>query len=178
MKYFVTGLFIGLVVGLVIATSEPDLNYKQINWLQVESKEIKTPIQRSQWRTASLFPSSTFPSGRSVQNLVKNINFLTRTTLELKLFEPGTLVPVPPPTGLPCAPDPWRISRCRPCARAGPRRRPRWPQGGATRGYRGVRNRTPRRERRRGYRYMRLVLNYSLNLSPLHHEVCRFENTG
>jgi TRAP-type mannitol/chloroaromatic compound transport system substrate-binding protein len=60
----------------------------------VESKEIKTPVQRSQWRTASLFPSSTFPSGRSVQNLVKNINFLTKTTLELKLFEPGTLIPV------------------------------------------------------------------------------------
>ena len=45
MKYFVTGLFIGLVVGVVVATSEPDLNDKQINWLQVESKEIKTPTK-------------------------------------------------------------------------------------------------------------------------------------
>ena len=94
MKYFVTGLFIGLMVGLVIATSAPDSNVKQTNILQPRIKKIKTPLQRSQWRTASLFPSSTFPSGISVQKLVNNINFLTRTTLELKLFEPGTLVPV------------------------------------------------------------------------------------
>ena len=94
MKYFVIGLFLGLVVGVVVATSEPDLNDKQINWLEVESKEIKTTLNRSQWRIASLFPSGSFPSGISVQKLVKNINFLTRTTLELKLFEPGTLVPV------------------------------------------------------------------------------------
>jgi len=94
MKYFVTGLFIGLIVGLIIATNEPESNVKQTNILQLGIEEIKTPLQRSQWRTASLFPSNAFPRGISVQNLVKNINFLTRTTLELKLFEPGTLVPV------------------------------------------------------------------------------------
>jgi TRAP-type mannitol/chloroaromatic compound transport system substrate-binding protein len=94
MKYFITGLFIGLIVGVIIATNEPESNVKQTNLLQLGIEKIKTPLQRSQWRTASLFPSSTFPSGISVQKLVKNINFLTRTTLELKLFEPGTLVPV------------------------------------------------------------------------------------
>jgi len=94
MKYFITGLFIGLIVGVIIATNEPEPNVKQTNLLQLGIEEIKKPLQRSQWRIASLFPSSTFPSGISVQKLVKNINFLTRTTLELKLFEPGTLVPV------------------------------------------------------------------------------------
>ena len=94
MKYFITGLFIGLIVGVIIATNEPESNVKQTSLLQLGIEKIKTPLQRSQWRTASLFPSSTFPSGISVQKLVKNINFLTRTTLELKLFEPGTLVPV------------------------------------------------------------------------------------
>jgi TRAP-type mannitol/chloroaromatic compound transport system substrate-binding protein len=94
MKYFITGLFIGLMVGLVIANSAPDSNVKQTNILQPRIEKIKTPLNRSQWRITSLFPSSTFPSGVSVQKLVKNINFLTRTTLELKLFEPGTLVPV------------------------------------------------------------------------------------
>ena len=94
MKYFVTGFFIGLMVGLVITTSALDSNVKQTNILQPRIKKIKPPLNRAQWRIASLFPSSTFPSGISVQKLVKNINFLTRTTLELKLFEPGTLVPV------------------------------------------------------------------------------------
>ena len=94
MKYLVTGLFIGLMVGLVITTSALDSNVKQTNILQPRIKKIKTPLNRSQWRIASLFHSSIFPSGISAQNLVKNINFLTRTTLELKLFEPGTLVPV------------------------------------------------------------------------------------
>ena len=94
MKYFITGLFIGLIVGVIIATNEPESNVKQTNLLQLGIEEIKKPLQRSQWRTASLFPSSTFPSGISVQKLVNNINLLTRTTLELMLFEPGTLVPV------------------------------------------------------------------------------------
>jgi TRAP-type mannitol/chloroaromatic compound transport system substrate-binding protein len=94
MKYFVTGLFIGLMVGLVITTSGPDSNVKQTDILQPRIKKINTPLNKSQWRIASLSPGSAFPSGRSVKKLVKNINFLTGTTLELKLFEPGTLVPV------------------------------------------------------------------------------------
>ena len=94
MKYFVTGLFIGLMVGLVFATSSPDSNVKKNNILQPSIEKIKTPLNKPQWRIASLFPSSTFPSGASVHKLIKNINFLTRTTLELKFFEPGTLVPV------------------------------------------------------------------------------------
>ena len=94
MKYFVTGLFIGLMVGVVIATSSPDSNVKKTNIIQPSIEKIKTPLNRSLWRIASLFPSSTFPSGTSVNKLIKNINFLTRTTLELKLFEPGTVVPV------------------------------------------------------------------------------------
>ena len=88
MRNLIWGLVIGLIVGVILAVAGTNPNFSQLHTNYTQKAEAK-----KFWRLASLFPSSMYPAGSSTTQFVKKVNVLTKGTIELKLFQPGDLVP-------------------------------------------------------------------------------------
>ena len=93
MKYFVIGIVMGLIVGVIIATADHEKRVHPLkqNNLKIDSTKVsKTKVD---WRLVSLFPRDMLPKGVSASNIAEKINYLTEKTLHLKHFEPGSILP-------------------------------------------------------------------------------------